>query len=124
MCLGFTFTWQSSNQKDRRNMDTHCENCGKELEDVVSARNGHEMRWKRKVCYNCNPFPSGSLEYRGRVESIMKHFPDRIKVLSSCSCEGRKKVRHHPNYDKPLEVELLCYPCHSRTHLPAKDFIK
>jgi hypothetical protein len=38
-----------------------------------------------------------------------------LVILSECPHDG-KKHRHHPNYDKPNEVMLLCRKCHSAEH--------
>lgn len=38
----------------------------------------------------------------------------RLIILDSCNHENRMK--HHPDYDKPLEVELLCAKCHGKKH--------
>jgi hypothetical protein len=38
-----------------------------------------------------------------------------LVILSECPHDG-KKHRHHPDYDKPSEVMLLCRKCHSAEH--------
>ena len=42
----------------------------------------------------------------------------KIKKPLFCeSCgQNRKLERHHPDYDKPLEVDWLCHRCHSYIH--------
>lgn len=36
-----------------------------------------------------------------------------------CSICGVKDAQaHHPDYDKPLEIQWLCKPCHFKLHYP------
>jgi hypothetical protein len=39
-----------------------------------------------------------------------------LTVLRECPHSDRKKVKHHPNYHRPYEVELLCLSCHRKAH--------
>lgn len=50
-----------------------------------------------------------------KVKSIVQQNSDKLIVLKECNC-NRKKIRHHPNYNKPLEIELLCRQCHWKEH--------
>jgi hypothetical protein len=65
-------------------------------------------------------FKNGDLTNLGRRDDVynsMKKHKESIIVLYECSHDdGRTKHRHHPNYDKPLEVELLCTHCHHEKH--------
>lgn len=42
----------------------------------------------------------------------------KIPLANECSICGAptKLLRHHPDYDKPLEVVTLCYKCHEKLH--------
>ncbi len=42
----------------------------------------------------------------------------KIKSNDVCSICGTNKnlERHHPNYNKPLEITLLCSKCHNELH--------
>lgn len=56
--------------------------------------------------------------------------PERVKMYSQvrkiikipkgticCKCDERlADSRHHPNYNKPFEVELVCNKCHCKIH--------
>ena len=53
------------------------------------------------------------ISHRTRIE--YKKNPDAFIILGECSHTG-KKVKHHPDYDKPFEIELLCIKCHTRHH--------
>ena len=49
--------------------------------------------------------------------AIYKANDHKAKLIILCACNhDGKKMKHHPDYDKPLEVELLCYKCHFRKH--------
>jgi len=37
-------------------------------------------------------------------------------ICETCGKETRKLVKHHRDYDKPLEVNWLCYSCHRSEH--------
>ena len=43
------------------------------------------------------------------------------RAISASSCEQcgaiEKLQRHHPDLSKPLEVEVLCQPCHAAEHM-------
>ena len=41
--------------------------------------------------------------------------PEKIIILKDCGHAG-KKEKHHPDYDKPFEVEILCEICHDERH--------
>ena len=51
-----------------------------------------------------------------KARNLVYKFPHKIKILSECACENVVKIKHHPDYSKPFEVELLCNSCHRRRH--------
>ncbi len=42
---------------------------------------------------------------------LANRYPGKIIITFDCGHEG-KKIKHHPDYKKPLEIELLCMKCH------------
>lgn len=42
----------------------------------------------------------------------------KLNILYQCECgeEKGKKEKHHPDYDFPLSVALLCRTCHAAEH--------
>ena len=42
---------------------------------------------------------------------LANRYPSRLVIISECPHGGKKK-KHHPDYKKPYEVELLCNLCH------------
>lgn len=42
---------------------------------------------------------------------LANRYPYKVIVLFECEHRGEKE-KHHPNYSKPFEVELLCHSCH------------
>lgn len=45
-------------------------------------------------------------------------------ACSDCGATGVKLTGHHEDYDKPLEVEWLCYSCHGKRHrTPDEDLV-
>jgi hypothetical protein len=49
------------------------------------------------------------------VYELNRKYPDKIVILKECEHKG-KKQKHHPDYDKPFEIEILCKKCHFLKH--------
>jgi len=47
-----------------------------------------------------------------------------IVILYECDCTVDKKLRHHPDYFKIYEIEMLCPKCHIRKHAELKKLGK
>lgn len=102
-----------------------CIRCGTKYGTFKQRNKGKVFERKKWVCDNCGYNQSAerrrviwgdSLTPRRRSEKTMNRNPEKIRVLRTCGCRGIKKIRHHPNYNKPFEVELLCYGCHWLAH--------
>lgn len=44
---------------------------------------------------------------------LANRYPKRLIILFTCEHDG-KKYKHHPDYNKPFEVEILCSKCHGQ----------
>ena len=57
---------------------------------------------------------------RCNARSYAKVYLKRGKLVKPKRCERCERARrlqmHHHDYDKPLEVEFLCRPCHQEHH--------
>ena len=102
---------------------TACKFCGKEYGQFKAVRYGETVNIRKWVCDNfkCrthNPYDpvKDHDSYRIYACKLMNQYPEKINVLKKCGCEGKRKIKHHPNYNKPFEVELLCYGCHWKAH--------
>ena len=58
-------------------------------------------------------------EFRTTVQqgAYRKMRGEKLNILYECPCKTSKKVNHHFNYDRPLEVMRLCISCHRREHI-------
>ena len=59
---------------------------------------------------------------RNDIYRLNKAHPENLIVLFSCNHSGRK-VRHHPDYSKPFEIELICERCHYARHYAQRNAI-
>jgi hypothetical protein len=57
-----------------------------------------------------------SLSLSKKANSKIQSNPDKINIIYECSCNHPRKHRHHPNYDEPYTVLLLCPSCHRKEH--------
>jgi hypothetical protein len=50
---------------------------------------------------------------RNRAHYLANKYPERLNISFDCE-HAEKKDKHHPDYFKPYDVELLCRKCHGR----------
>jgi hypothetical protein len=85
-----------------------CVDCGKELQPSV-RKNGIVSVGNRKCCPSCQP-----LRLRA-YEEYIKNL-NKLNVLYECPCSSSKKINHHFDYSRPLDVHKLCRSCHAKKH--------
>lgn len=67
-------------------------------------RKAHPLTEEQRKKDNCRSY-ANAYKKRGKLVQV------------PCEkCGSPKSQMHHHNYDKPLEVEWLCRPCHMRLH--------
>lgn len=52
----------------------------------------------------------------GGYKSNSKYSNIPLIILSECPHDNFKKHHHHPDYNKPFEIILLCHKCHREWH--------
>ncbi|KKL58038.1 hypothetical protein LCGC14_2229420 [marine sediment metagenome] len=93
-------------------MEDICNNCGEV----------YEKDYKTKYCLSCKPKMKKIWADRNPLIKRLARIKakNNIEIPEGCVCKYcklRKAIhRHHPNHSKPLEVELVCRPCHINIH--------
>ena len=71
--------------------------------------------------------PSVKVVCKKTVTEIIKEnrLASKIKITRCCEkCGSNNNLeRHHKDYSKPLEVQVLCKNCHTQTHIIEKEVI-
>jgi len=57
------------------------------------------------------------------AHSLANRHSKKLVILYECE-HKEKKQKHHPDYDKPYEVELLCCKCHGKRQRQISNKIK
>ncbi len=58
-----------------------------------------------------------SNEIAKKKRQVRAYTGRQIAYKRPCSrCGNLKAEKHHPDYDKPLEIIWLCFECHQREH--------
>ena len=80
-------------------------------------------RQKRKLKRDYRTKYPGRYFANNKVGSTLRngtlHRPD----FCSCCNKACKPQAHHPNYNKPLEVQWLCEGCHKKFHADIRVFL-
>ena len=60
---------------------------------------------------------------RGAAHSAVSRAIRKGTLVRSCCerCGNPKSVAHHEDYDRPLDVNWLCQPCHKQRHKELKE---
>jgi len=117
-------------------------NCGllnETKEESQKRYNNYKRKWNinnpEKKKESCRKWDINNPEKkRGYSKRYMKKYPLKVKAQQIafrfikipedklCEiCNINKAInRHHPNYNLPLQVKLLCIPCHVEIHRRAK----
>jgi hypothetical protein len=53
---------------------------------------------------------------RHDIVNLMNYHKEKVNIMGECECSSEKKVRHHPDYNKPYDVIKLCPKCHGKEH--------
>ena len=63
-----------------------------------------------------NVFTSSSSKYSDKIQA--GRIAQNIKLKGLCERCGKNPAqhRHHPDYSKPSEVQLVCTKCHGEIH--------
>jgi len=101
-----------------------CQKCGYEWKNRTE---------KPKACPLCKQYTyeklndifllKRQLKFTNTMQEIKKKSNARIKAIhnikmTECAkCGSKERLhRHHPDYNKPLEVIILCKKCHEEEH--------
>lgn len=116
---------------------TICPNCNKEKKAVgrsyckkciliVTRRWRVENREKKAAIQRAyTKTPKGYAVTRASIKKYISKNKEKVKAwrkafgvaMDPCVICGRTdSVKHHPDYNKPLEIVFLCHLCHKRVH--------
>ena len=86
-----------------------CKDCWKKQHNKGGEYYAIKMAIKKR--YNQTPEES----HKNKVRHIARKAYPEIECCEACS-STENLHRHHPDYDKPLEIVVLCESCHMEVH--------
>lgn len=117
----------------RRSIIFKCDNCGVTAIDKPSSFARKKRHFCGQDCYSefrkdklpiheHSRFGTGhssdEREKRKKARSILNHhLRDKRIKRPGCAICGEKAEAHHANYDRPLEVEWLCFEHHRESNI-------
>lgn len=109
-----------------------CDKCGKDASDKPSSYSRKKRHFCSSKCYadfrrenlpieEHNRYGTGHTPEerakRRKARSVLNHYlRDKKVIRPKCIVCGGKAEAHHDDYDKPLEVQWLCFKHHRQYH--------
>lgn len=99
---------KNSHRKD--GLSLYCRECSKIRKRVSARLAAGRQATKRAVAKYQQKYPE-----KKRAHILARSIP-LSGICQKEGCTAVAEIRHHPDYAKPLEVELLCKSCHYKEH--------
>jgi hypothetical protein len=101
-------------RKHRAFHKAHPEKCAEYSRKYKQTHPGKVGRLVDKWCHE--NLPKHNAGCNARRLTKLKNY------CEFCGDKEKRRVRHHFDYTKPLEVTTLCVPCHKAVHRVMKDY--
>jgi hypothetical protein len=92
-----------------------CLVCGEATETQRNAYCSHSCANKARWKVRCETANYTESELNAARHAARRDNPTLVKC-EHCSAENVRLVRHHPDYDRPSDVVVLCEACHRKVH--------